>query len=59
MPTNAVLVSLDKITYGGVAVYQCIEGYDLIGDRRIMCTESGWESLPFCESMYETSGSVF
>ncbi|XP_041364224.1 uncharacterized protein LOC121379643 [Gigantopelta aegis] len=49
VPDNAVLVSLDKITYGGVAVYRCIEGYDLVGDSSITCTASGWESLPICE----------
>ncbi|XP_048248139.1 uncharacterized protein LOC124151774 isoform X1 [Haliotis rufescens] len=49
VPANAVLVTLDKTTFGGEAIYQCLEGYNLIGQNQVTCSEQGWSPLPVCE----------
>ncbi|KAK6170352.1 hypothetical protein SNE40_018764 [Patella caerulea] len=52
IPENGLLMNLDKTTYGGVAVYGCLVGHELMGDSRSVCIERGWSHVPECDIIH-------
>ena len=47
-PDNGI-VRLDSVDLGSVATFECMDGYDLVGDETRICTLDGWSgSNPTC-----------
>ena len=61
-PTNGRLETIVRRGYyefEDVVSFECIPGYDLIGDNTITCQSDGQWSAdePICQSMFELNGS--
>ena len=42
-------VSFDSLELGSVATFECVDGYDLVGNETRVCTLDGWSgSNPSC-----------
>ena len=52
-PVNGLVDTEMGTTFGSIATYYCLPGYDLIGTRNRVCGVSGeWEgSPPFCQGV--------
>ncbi|CAK9296951.1 unnamed protein product [Gordionus sp. m RMFG-2023] len=50
---NGYVVQADKVTYGGIAIYECYSGFHFpnkVPRQIITCLDAGWSELPNCSS---------
>ncbi len=58
-PANGRLVDITTTTFGSVATFSCMDGFNLMGDQERRCELEGWTgSNPTCGELVPHSGLV-